>query len=54
MHWLLYHQKIADLISTFLFIYFVSDKGTVYSARAYKIPECSRAATGTPLVRVLP
>lgn len=29
-----------------------SDKGTVYSARAYKIPECSRTATGTPLVQV--
>lgn len=29
-----------------------SDKGTVYSARAYKIPECSRTAAGTPLVHV--
>ncbi|GFP93955.1 DNA gyrase subunit a chloroplastic/mitochondrial [Phtheirospermum japonicum] len=29
------------------------DKGTVYSARAYKIPECSRAAAGTPLVQIL-
>ncbi|KAG5022946.1 hypothetical protein JHK85_019288 [Glycine max] len=28
------------------------DKGTVYSARAYKIPECSRTAAGTPLVQV--
>lgn len=33
---------------------FCSDKGTVYSARAYRIPECSRAAAGTPLVQVLP
>ncbi|XP_027359649.1 DNA gyrase subunit A, chloroplastic/mitochondrial isoform X1 [Abrus precatorius] len=29
------------------------DKGTVYSARAYKIPECSRTAAGTPLVQIL-
>ncbi|KAL0425388.1 UNVERIFIED_CONTAM: DNA gyrase subunit A, chloroplastic/mitochondrial [Sesamum radiatum] len=29
-----------------------SDKGTVYSARAYRIPECSRAGAGTPLVQV--
>ena len=29
-----------------------SDKGIVYSARAYKIPECTRAAAGTPLVQV--
>lgn len=31
-----------------------SDKGIVYSARAYKIPECTRNAAGTPLVQVLP
>lgn len=37
-----------------LLLYFCSDKGTVYSARAYKIPECSRAAAGTPLVQVVP
>ncbi|KAL2478180.1 putative DNA gyrase subunit A [Forsythia ovata] len=30
-----------------------SDKGTVYSARAYRIPECTRAAAGTPLVQIL-
>lgn len=30
-----------------------SDKGIVYSARAYKIPECTRTAAGTPLVQVL-
>lgn len=29
-----------------------SDKGIVYSARAYKIPECGRTAAGTPLVQV--
>ncbi|CAK9163423.1 unnamed protein product [Ilex paraguariensis] len=29
------------------------DKGVVYSARAYKIPECTRAAAGTPLVQIL-
>lgn len=33
---------------------FCSDKGTVYHARAYKIPECSRTAAGTPLVQVVP
>jgi DNA gyrase/topoisomerase IV subunit A len=27
-----------------------SDKGIVYSARAYKIPECTRNAAGTPSV----
>jgi len=31
---------------------YFSDKGTVYSARAYKVPECSRTAAGTPLVHV--
>lgn len=33
-------------------VYTFSDKGIVYSARAYKIPECTRTATGTPLVQV--
>lgn len=33
--------------------FFCSDKGIVYSARAYKIPECTRTAAGTPLVQVL-
>ncbi|KAK4410853.1 DNA gyrase subunit A, chloroplastic/mitochondrial [Sesamum angolense] len=32
--------------------YQLCDKGTVYSARAYRIPECSRAGAGTPLVQV--
>lgn len=31
---------------------FYSDRGIVYSARAYKIPECTRNAAGTPLVQV--
>ncbi|XP_052145954.1 probable DNA gyrase subunit A, chloroplastic/mitochondrial isoform X1 [Oryza glaberrima] len=34
-------------------VLYFSDKGIVYSARAYKIPECTRAATGTPLVQLL-
>ncbi|VFQ76389.1 unnamed protein product [Cuscuta campestris] len=34
-------------------VLYFSDKGTVYSAPAYKIPECSRAAAGTPLVQIL-
>ncbi|KAH9314388.1 hypothetical protein KI387_023015 [Taxus chinensis] len=34
-------------------ILYFSDKGTVYGARAYKVPECSRTATGIPLVRIL-
>ncbi|ESR58929.1 hypothetical protein CICLE_v10017460mg, partial [Citrus x clementina] len=29
------------------------DRGIVYSARAYKIPECTRNAAGTPLVQIL-
>lgn len=35
-------------------VLYFSDKGIVYSARAYKIPECTRTATGTPLVQLLP
>ena len=33
-------------------VFILSDKGIVYSARAYKIPESTRTATGTPLVQV--
>ncbi|MFS7917931.1 putative DNA topoisomerase (ATP-hydrolyzing) [Helianthus anomalus] len=33
-------------------VLYFSDKGIVYSAPAYKIPECSRAAAGTPLIQV--
>uniref|UniRef100_A0A0E0KKM2 DNA topoisomerase (ATP-hydrolyzing) n=1 Tax=Oryza punctata TaxID=4537 RepID=A0A0E0KKM2_ORYPU len=35
-------------------VLYFSDKGIVYSARAYKIPECTRTATGTPLLLSLP
>ncbi|KAG2544958.1 probable DNA gyrase subunit A, chloroplastic/mitochondrial [Panicum virgatum] len=35
-------------------VLYFSDKGIVYSARAYKIPESTRTATGTPLVQLLP
>uniref|UniRef100_J3LU26 DNA topoisomerase (ATP-hydrolyzing) n=2 Tax=Oryza brachyantha TaxID=4533 RepID=J3LU26_ORYBR len=34
-------------------VLYFSDKGIVYSARAYKIPECTRIAAGTPLVQLL-
>lgn len=40
------------LISMFVLILIGSDKGTVYSSPAYKIPECSRTAAGTPLIQV--
>lgn len=42
------HETINYLINLSL----CSDKGIVYSAYAYKIPECSRAAAGTPLIQV--
>jgi DNA gyrase/topoisomerase IV subunit A len=29
-----------------------SERGIVYSIRAYQIPECSRTAAGNPLVQV--
>ncbi|KAG5010217.1 hypothetical protein JHK87_018732 [Glycine soja] len=51
--------KVNDSMSDFLVfrahdhVLYFSDKGTVYSARAYKIPECSRTAAGTPLVQIL-
>ncbi|KAL7157889.1 hypothetical protein ABFS83_02G106500 [Erythranthe nasuta] len=51
--------RVNDTMSDFLvcrthdYVLYFSDKGTVYSARAYKIPECSRAAAGTPLVHIL-
>ncbi|KAH6794279.1 DNA GYRASE A [Perilla frutescens var. hirtella] len=50
--------RVNDAMSDFLVcrthdhVLYFSDKGTVYCARAYKIPECSRAAAGTPLVQV--
>ncbi|KAG8391058.1 hypothetical protein BUALT_Bualt01G0148400 [Buddleja alternifolia] len=51
--------RVNDTMSDFLVcrthdhVLYFSDKGTVYSARAYRIPECSRAAAGTPLVQIL-
>ncbi|KAL8529379.1 hypothetical protein ACS0TY_006703 [Phlomoides rotata] len=51
--------RVNDTMSDFLVcrthdhVLYFSDKGTVYTARAYKIPECSRAAAGTPLIQIL-
>ncbi|XP_042059795.1 DNA gyrase subunit A, chloroplastic/mitochondrial-like isoform X1 [Salvia splendens] len=51
--------RVNDAMSDFLVcrahdhVLYFSDKGTVYCARAYKIPECSRTAAGTPLVQIL-
>ncbi|XP_030551036.1 DNA gyrase subunit A, chloroplastic/mitochondrial [Rhodamnia argentea] len=51
--------RVNDAMSDFIVchahdhVLYFSDKGIVYSARAYKIPECSRAAAGTPLVQIL-
>ncbi|KAJ3669364.1 hypothetical protein LUZ60_011314 [Juncus effusus] len=52
-------MRLNDLTADFIachmhdHVLYFSDKGTVYSARAYKIPECSRTATGMPLVQLL-
>ncbi|KAI3987479.1 hypothetical protein MKX01_017177 [Papaver californicum] len=52
-------MRVNDAMSDFLvchthdhMLYF-SDKGIVYSARAYKVPECTRTAAGTPLIQIL-
>ncbi|XP_009788233.1 DNA gyrase subunit A, chloroplastic/mitochondrial [Nicotiana tabacum] len=51
--------RVNDAMSDFLVcrahdkVLYFSDKGTVYSSPAYKIPECSRTAAGTPLVQIL-
>ncbi|KAH7547670.1 hypothetical protein JRO89_XS14G0000700 [Xanthoceras sorbifolium] len=51
--------RVNDAMSDFIVcrahdhVLYFSDKGIVYSARAYKIPECSRTAAGTPLVQIL-
>eukprot|EP01018_Ginkgo_biloba_P037927 Gb_03542 [translate_table: standard] len=51
--------RVNDAMSEFLVchahdhILYFSDKGIVYSARAFRIPECSRTAAGTPLVQIL-
>ncbi|KAK9124925.1 hypothetical protein Scep_013771 [Stephania cephalantha] len=52
-------MRVSDTMSEFLVchahdhVLYFSDRGVVYSARAYKIPECSRTAAGTPLVQIL-
>ncbi|GAV84055.1 DNA_topoisoIV domain-containing protein/DNA_gyraseA_C domain-containing protein [Cephalotus follicularis] len=51
--------RVNDAMSDFIVcrahdhVLYFSDRGVVYSARAYKIPECSRTAAGTPLVQIL-
>src|SRR6476661_5421307 len=35
-------------------VLFFSDRGVVYSVKAYQIPVCSRTARGTPVVQLLP
>ncbi|GAB4836194.1 hypothetical protein Ancab_001108 [Ancistrocladus abbreviatus] len=51
--------RVNDTMSDFLVcrahdhILYFSEKGIVYSARAFKIPECTRSAAGTPLVQIL-
>ncbi|EPS70841.1 hypothetical protein M569_03918, partial [Genlisea aurea] len=51
--------RVNDTLSDFIVcqthdrVLYFSDKGTVYSAYAFKIPECTRAAAGTPLVQIL-
>ncbi|KAF3434336.1 hypothetical protein FNV43_RR25439 [Rhamnella rubrinervis] len=51
--------RVNDMMSDFIVcrahdhVLYFSDKGTVYSARAYKIPESSRTAAGTPLIQIL-
>uniref|UniRef100_A0A1D1YYY0 DNA gyrase subunit A, chloroplastic/mitochondrial n=1 Tax=Anthurium amnicola TaxID=1678845 RepID=A0A1D1YYY0_9ARAE len=52
-------MRLNDSMSDFLVchahdhILYFSDRGIVYSARAYRIPECTRSAAGTPLVQLL-
>ncbi|XP_058079755.1 DNA gyrase subunit A, chloroplastic/mitochondrial [Magnolia sinica] len=52
-------MRVNDTMSDFIVcqahdhVLYFSDKGIVYSARAYRIPECSRTAAGTPLVQIL-
>ncbi|KAJ9685131.1 hypothetical protein PVL29_017243 [Vitis rotundifolia] len=51
--------RVNDAMSDFIvchahdYVLYFSDRGIVYSARAYKIPECTRTAAGTPLVQIL-
>ncbi|KAF5202603.1 Dna gyrase subunit a [Thalictrum thalictroides] len=52
-------MRVNDAMSDFLVcrahdhVLYFSDKGTVYSARAYKIPECTRTAAGTPVIQLI-
>ncbi|RWR90322.1 DNA gyrase subunit A, chloroplastic/mitochondrial isoform X1 [Cinnamomum micranthum f. kanehirae] len=52
-------MRVNDTLSDFIVchahdhVLYFSDRGIVYSARAYKIPECTRTAAGTPLVQIL-
>ncbi|KAF8403484.1 hypothetical protein HHK36_011588 [Tetracentron sinense] len=52
-------MRVNDAMSDFLVchahdhVLYFSDRGIVYSARAFKIPECTRTAAGTPLVQIL-
>ncbi|XXG60554.1 hypothetical protein AAC387_Pa04g2432 [Persea americana] len=52
-------MRVNDTMSDFIVghahdhVLYFSDRGIVYSARAYKIPECTRTAAGTPLVQIL-
>ncbi|CAM8961058.1 unnamed protein product [Rhodiola kirilowii] len=51
--------RVNDAMSDFIVckthdrVLYFSDRGIVYSARAYKIPECTRTAAGTPLIQIL-
>ncbi|XP_050209643.1 DNA gyrase subunit A, chloroplastic/mitochondrial [Mercurialis annua] len=51
--------RVNDAMSDFVIchahdhVLYFSDRGIVYSARAYKTPECTRTAAGTPLVQIL-
>ncbi|XP_020517571.1 DNA gyrase subunit A, chloroplastic/mitochondrial isoform X2 [Amborella trichopoda] len=52
-------MRVNDALSDFIVchahdhVLYFSDKGIVYSARAFRIPECTRTAAGTPLVQIL-
>ncbi|CAM0877228.1 unnamed protein product [Alopecurus aequalis] len=49
------NDSMSDFIvcQTHDHVLYFSDKGIVYSARAYKIPECTRTAAGTPMIQLL-
>lgn len=51
--WYVLYPFFCNLDMAWLTYIFYSDRGIVYSARAYKIPECTRNAAGTPLVQVV-